>query len=43
MKEIDKLNFVMIKNLLCERLYQENEKTSHNRPCLFILTRYNTN
>ena len=35
MKETDKLNFIMIKNLLCERLYQENEKTSHKQT-LFI-------
>ena len=44
MKEIiDKLNFIMIKNLLCERLYQENEKKSYKQTYLFILTRYNTN
>ena len=37
---IDKLNFITIKNLLCERLYQENKKTSHKVAFLFILTRY---
>lgn len=36
MKEIiDKLNFIMIKNMLCERLYQENEKTSYRLLYLF--------
>lgn len=41
MKEIiDKLNSDTIKNLPCERLYQENETTSHRLAFLFILTRY---